>query len=88
MNFKNRVDELKKEVLAYKELASAIKNEHSNEIEILEKKYNKIIEKETKKLTESFNKELELEKKSFALNLKILEEEKRILELQLKNLAK
>ena len=85
---KNRIDELKKEVLAYKELASAIKNEHSNEIEILEKKYNKIIEKETKKLTESFNKELELEKKSFALNLKILEEEKRILELQLKNLTK
>ena len=34
------------------------------------------------------NKELELEKKSFALNLKILEEEKRILELQLKNLTK
>ena len=41
LNYQMLIDELKKEVLAYKELASAIKNEHSNEIEILEKKYKK-----------------------------------------------
>lgn len=82
----NRVEELKKEVLSYKELVLSIRRECSRETESLEKKYNKLIEKETERLTDSFNKELEIEKKSFNLSLKTLQEEKRILEVKLKNI--
>lgn len=82
----NRVEELKKEVLSYKELASSIRRECTRETEALEKKYNKIMEKESERLMDSFNKELELEKKSFNLSLKTLEEENRILEIKLKNI--
>lgn len=78
-----KVEELKKEVLSYKELASSIRRECAKEAENLEKKYSKMLQNEAERLTESFNKELELEKKSFDLSLRTLQEEKRILELKL-----
>ncbi len=80
----NRLEELKKEVTSYKELAVSIRREHTREVENLERKYAKIMEKESQRLSDIFNKEVELEKKTLNLTIKTLQEEKRLLEIELK----
>lgn len=81
----NRLEELKKEVVSYKELSMSIRREYTREAENLEKKYSKIMEKESQRLSEVFNREMDIERKTLNLTIKTLEEEKRLLQIELKN---
>lgn len=75
----------KEEVESYKKLVEAMRKEHNKELELLEDKYSKMIEKESRKLESAFEDRLNLEKRSLELDIKTLKHEKAVLESKLNN---
>lgn len=75
----------KEEVESYKKLVEAMRKEHNKELELLEDKYSKMIEKESRKLESAFEGRLNLEKRSLELDIKTLKHEKAVLESKLNN---
>lgn len=75
----------KEEVESYKKLVEAMRKEHNKELELLEDKYSKMIEKESRRLESAFEGRLNLEKRSLELDIKTLKHEKAVLESKLNN---
>ncbi|WP_300348864.1 hypothetical protein [Clostridium sp.] len=75
----------KEEVESYKKFVEAMRKEHNKELELLEDKYSKMIEKESRKLESAFEDRLDLEKRSLELEIKTLKHEKAVLESKLNN---
>ncbi len=75
----------KEEVESYKKLVEAMRKEHNKELELLEDKYIKMIEKESRRLENAFEGRLNLEKRSLELDIKTLKHEKAVLESKLNN---
>lgn len=75
----------KEEVESYKKLVEAMRKEHNKELELLEDKYFKMIEKESRRLENAFEGRLNLEKRSLELDIKTLKHEKAVLESKLNN---
>ncbi|MPQ44186.1 hypothetical protein [Clostridium tarantellae] len=83
--YEDTIKDLKEEVKSFKILLESTTIEHKKELQLIEGKYTKIIENEKEKVLQIFKKELELEKKSLGLTIKVLEQEKKELKFQLKN---
>lgn len=81
--YKEKEKSYKEEVTSYKNFIEAMRKEQKKEIELLEDKYSKALEKECNKIKKEFENNLELEKRSLELDIKALKHEKEVLESKL-----
>ena len=81
--YKEKEKSYKEEVTSYKNFIEAMRKEQKKEIELLEDKYSKALEKECNKIKKEFENNLELEKRSLELDIKALKHEKEALESKL-----
>lgn len=81
--YKEKEKSYKEEVTSYKNFIEAMRKEQKKEMELLEDKYSKALEKECNKIKKEFENNLELEKRSLELDIKALKHEKEVLESKL-----
>jgi hypothetical protein len=81
-----KIDELKDEIISYRNIIEAVRNDHKKEIEMLEGKYSNIVKNEKERLLDEFNSKLELERRTKELVIKTLEQERDTLQMKLKEI--